>query len=59
MDGGLAINMERMPREAYYHIYPPRASQEGRENPPETEKYCCRKMVLFPKALFFVTNFPK
>ena len=28
-------------------------------NSPETEKNCCRKMLLFPKALFLVTNFPK
>ena len=28
-------------------------------HPSETEKNCCRKMVLFPKALFFVTNFRK
>ena len=26
---------------------------------PETKKNCCRKMVLFPKALVLVTDFPK
>ena len=31
----------------------------ARGPPPQTEKNCCRKMVLFPKALFLVTNFPK
>ena len=31
----------------------------GEIPPPETEKNCCRKMVLFPKALFLVTNFRK
>ena len=29
------------------------------ENPPRSRKNCCRKMVLFPNALFLVTNFPK
>ena len=28
-------------------------------NPPETEKTCCRNIVLFQKALFLVTNFRK
>ena len=27
--------------------------------PPRTGKNCCRKMMLFPKFLFFATNFPK
>ena len=27
--------------------------------PPRNRKNCCRKMVLFPKALFLVTNFRK
>ena len=27
--------------------------------PPRNRKKCCRKMVLFPKALFLVTNFRK
>ena len=27
--------------------------------PPPKPKNCCRKMMLFPKALFVVTNFPK
>ena len=27
--------------------------------PPEPEKNCCRKMMLFPKALFLETTFPK
>ena len=27
--------------------------------PPEIEKNCCRKMVLFPKVLFLATTFPK
>ena len=35
-------------------------SQGGKGGkPPETEKNCYRKMVLFPKALFLVTNFRK
>ena len=29
------------------------------EIPLRNRKKCCRKMVLFPKALFLVTNFPK
>ena len=36
-----------------------RSQGEGETPPPETEKNCCRKMVLFPKALFLVTNFRK
>ena len=28
------------------------------EIPPKPKK-CCRKVVLFPKALILVTNFPK
>ena len=34
---------------------------ENRERPPppEMEKNCCRKMILFPKALFLATTFPK
>ena len=27
--------------------------------PPRSRKNCCRKMVLFPNALFLVTNFAK
>ena len=27
--------------------------------PPRDGKHCCRKMMLFSKALFLVTNFPK
>ena len=27
--------------------------------PPEIEKNCCRKMMLFPKALFLATSLPK
>ena len=27
--------------------------------PPEIEKNCCRKLVLFPKALFLAPTFPK
>ena len=27
--------------------------------PPEIEKNCCSKMMLFPKALFLATTFPK
>ena len=35
-------------------------SQGGKGgNPPETEKIVVEKMVLFPKALFLVTNFQK
>ena len=29
------------------------------EIPPGNRKNCCRKLVLFPKALFLVTNFRK
>ena len=32
---------------------------ERGEIPPETEKNCCRKVMLFPKAQFLVTNFRK
>ena len=28
-------------------------------SPPEIEKNCCRKMMLFPKALFLAATFPK
>ena len=31
----------------------------GNVPPPEIEKNCCRKMMLFPKALFLATTFPK
>ena len=27
--------------------------------PPEIEKNCCRKMMVFPKALFLARKFPK
>ena len=37
------------------YVHQGRRQGEG-ENPPETEKNCWRKMVLFPKALFLVTN---
>ena len=30
-----------------------------RPPPPEIEKNCCRKMMLFPKALFLATTFQK
>ena len=37
-----------------------RQEGEGEISPsPETEKNCFRKIVLFPKALFLVTNFRK
>ena len=29
------------------------------QHPPPTGKNCCRKMMLFPKALFLATTFPK
>ena len=29
----------------------------GKSPPPRNRKNCCRKLVLFPKALFLVTNF--
>ena len=32
---------------------------KGEIPPPPKPKNCCRKMVLFPKALFLVTNFQK
>ena len=32
---------------------------QGGFPPPPKPKKCCRKMVLFPKALFLVTNFRK
>ena len=40
------------------------AASQGRSqgeagNPPRNRKNCCRKLVLFPKALFLVTNFQK
>ena len=35
------------------------ARGKGGNSPPPNRKNCCRKMVLFPKALFLVTNFPK
>ena len=31
----------------------------GNFPPPRNRKNCCRKMVLFPKALFLATTFPK
>ena len=31
----------------------------GVRTPPRTGKNCCIKMILFPKALFVVTTFPK
>ena len=31
----------------------------GSTPPPRTRKNRCRKMMLFPKALFLATNFPK
>ena len=33
--------------------------ETGEIPPPPKPKKCCRKMVLFPKALFLVTNFRK
>ena len=32
---------------------------QGTSPPPRNRKKCCRKMVLFPKALFLATTFPK
>ena len=32
---------------------------QGTFPPPRNRKHCCRKMVLFPKALFLATTFPK
>ena len=29
------------------------------DSPPPNEKNVCRKMMLFPKALFLATTFPK
>ena len=31
----------------------------GLNPPPRTGRNCCRKMLLFPKALFLATTFPK
>ena len=38
-----------------------RRRQRGTQgtSPPRNRKNCCRKMVLFPKALFLATTFPK
>ena len=35
------------------------ARGEHRERSPRNGKNCCRKMMLFPKALFLATTFPK
>ena len=35
------------------------ARGEGEIPPPRNRKNCCKKLVLFPKALFLVTNFEK
>ena len=32
---------------------------QGTFPPPEIEKNCCRKMMLFPKALFLASTLPK
>ena len=48
------VNFDR----CVYH----RRRQEGNTGnvpPPEMEKNCCRKMMVFPKALFLATTFPK
>ena len=48
--------------EIFIHIHVHKGvARRGRgEAPlPETEKNCCREMVLFRKALFLVTNFQK
>ena len=49
-----------------YHLFGSgrqgRSQGEGRGEfppPPRNRKKCCRKMMLFPMALFLVTNFPK
>ena len=37
-----------------------RSQREGGKSPlPRNRKNCCRKMILFPKALILVTHFPK
>ena len=36
-----------------------RGGKQGTPPPPEIEKNCCRKRILFPKALFLATTFPK
>ena len=36
-----------------------RGSWGGRGSTPQTRKNCCRKMMLFSKALFLATTFPK
>ena len=41
-----------------YTVAPP-GGNTGNVPPPEIEKNCCRKMMLFPKALFLATTFPK
>ena len=42
----------------YIHIKGVARGKEGK-SPSPNWKYCCRKMMLFPKALFLVTNFRK
>ena len=44
---------------AYYDTKGVARGGKGGNPPPPKPKYCCRKMVLFPKALFLVTNFRK
>ena len=36
-----------------------RRGTQGTSPPPRNWKNCCRKMMLFPKALFLATTFPK
>ena len=41
------------------HIGAAVGQNRERPPPPEIEKNCSRKMMLFPKALFLATTFPK
>ena len=60
----IALNCEQVPFRVWkIDIINHRRRQGGghreRSPPPEIEKNCCRKMMLFPKALFLATTFPK
>ena len=50
--------MLRLNYSCYLHRRRQRGHREG-PPPPEMEKNCCRKMKLFPKALFLATTFQK
>ena len=46
-------------RKLWKPVAPPGGNTGNVPPPPEIEKNCCRKMMLFPKALFLATTFPK